>query len=361
MPDDRRAEALRLAEELLTDIECSRLPPTDLAKRASRLARLLDDTEAMTWLRFEVAGYTPGNLGQMSTEEVAAATKSKRIQTIDKDTGLPTFTVMSLGALQARLDAISTALAADSGGPSSSEWALAVENARTARRNDLINAASTMRAIIDGVVGAIHEYAADRYQELRFGSTVEGAFQRLRDEVDSAIGSLVPTALPRLNAALENAVSDSPEHWANAAGTCRRLLKEVADALRPPGPDVDGRKMGEDNYVNRLVDWISRQERSATAREMAISDLEYLGQRLDSVAGAGHKGIHAEVTRHDASRFLVGTYLLLGDIVHLAGKEQHLPDALPISTALAPEAPSDDLTSIAVSRPEVVDEASTER
>jgi hypothetical protein len=46
----RREEALHLSTELLADIELSRLPAMDIARKAFRLARLLDDTEAMQWL-----------------------------------------------------------------------------------------------------------------------------------------------------------------------------------------------------------------------------------------------------------------------------------------------------------------------
>lgn len=128
-----------------------------------------------------------------------------------------------------------------------------------------------------------------------------------------------------LSAAFENATSNNPEHWANAAGTCRRLVKAVADALRPPGPDVDGRKMGKGNYVNRLIDWITENSDSDTSATMITADLSYLGKRLDAADAAGQKGAHAEVDRFDASRFITGTYLVLGDVLRLVptrGDEQ---------------------------------------
>jgi hypothetical protein len=164
----------------------------------------------------------------------------------------------------------------------------------------------------------LHAYAADRYQELRFGSAVESAFEVVRREVDLSIGELVPNALPMLSAAFENATSNNPEHWANAAGTCRRLLKAVADELRPPGPDVDDRKMGDGNYINRLVDWIVKNSESETAAKIVTTDLAYLGERLDAADGAGQKGAHEEVDRFDASRFITGTYLILGDVLRIA-------------------------------------------
>jgi hypothetical protein len=50
---------------------------------------------------------------------------------------------------------------------------------------------------------------------------------------------------------------------------------------------------------------------------MVIADLEYLGRRLDAADAGGQKGAHDHVTQFQASRFITGTYLLLGDILRL--------------------------------------------
>jgi hypothetical protein len=126
-------------------------------------------------------------------------------------------------------------------------------------------------------------------------------------------------ALSSLHGAeLAGSAPAQPEDWASAAATCRRLLKAAADALRPPGPDRDGHNMDDAHFINRLIDWIGEQAASETAAEMISSDLAYLGRRLDAVLDGGHKGAHTEVTRFDASRFVTGTYLLLGDILRLS-------------------------------------------
>ena len=51
------------------------------------------------------------------------------------------------------------------------------------------------------------------------------------------------------------------------------------------------------------------------------SHLRYLGDRLDSVVLAGHKGTHDDiVSREEADRYVVYTYLLVGDILSLLSK-----------------------------------------
>jgi hypothetical protein len=306
-----------LAEELLEDIELGRVSALDVARKASRLARLLDDEDAMAWMTFEISGYGENGL---SAAAVVAAARSRR-ETIN-DEGKAAYWTSSLGSLELEIKTGVAELEGLGGAGPSGDWAFRVETDRAHERSRLRDRVERSKATLDRVVGAIHGYAADRYQELRFGSAVESAFEVVRADVDSRIASLIPGGLPMLSAAFENAVSQQPEHWANAASTCRRLLKLAADALQPPGPDVvlaNGQKvaMGEAQYVNRLVSWIQTASTSGTATAMITADLEYLGRRLDASDSAGHKGAHDQVSRFDASRFISGTYLLMGDILRL--------------------------------------------
>jgi hypothetical protein len=58
---------------------------------------------------------------------------------------------------------------------------------------------------------------------------------------------------------------------------------------------------------------------SETVADMITADVEYLGRRLDAADGAGQKGAHDRVDRFEASRFITGTYLILGDLLRLRG------------------------------------------
>lgn len=300
--ESRRAEALRLAEGLLSEIELSAITPSDVARKASRLARLTDDTEAMRWLKYETTGYP----SPLDTEATAAAVRSNREvppQELPDGKEGPMFQMASAGQIAAVIEAAKARLPACSN-----------PNERTGT----INLIQSQQGYLDALVGSIHNYVAERYQELRFGAAVESAFEVVRREVDASIGNLVPDALPMLSSAFENATSSNPEDWANAAGTCRRLLKAVADQLCAPGPDIDGRKMGDGNYINRLIFWITTNSESETSATMIAADLDYLGRRLDAADHAGQKGAHATVDRFEASRFITGTYLVLGDVLRIA-------------------------------------------
>lgn len=317
----RRAEALVLSDELLDDIELHRLSPIDAARKCSRLARLLDDAEAMAWLQYETGGFPSGGLDAQASK---SATRSGRLAKPGED-GKPRYWTASLGQLSLDVES-GLALINSLTGTPSGEWAPTVEASRFNERRAMRKTITDSQTILDRVVGAIHVYVQTRYQELRFGSAVETAFEVLRSEVDEEISRLVPDALPMLSGALENATSDNPEHWAGAAATCRRLLKVVADSLRPPGPPVtikSGKpvEMTDANYINRLIDWIGAQADSETLAAMIGADLRYLGDRLDAADRAGHKGAHSNIGRVDASRYITGTYLFLGDVLRLSIRE----------------------------------------
>lgn len=300
--ESRRAEALQLAENLLSEIELSAITPSDIARKASRLARLTDDTEAMRWLKYETTGYPD----PFDADATAAAVRSNReASPRDLPAGKegPMYQTGSAGQIATVIEAAKARLPACSNPP---------------ERDGTIRLIQTQQGYLDAVVGSIHNYVAERYQELRFGAAVEGAFEVVRRDVDVSIGNLVPDALPMLSSAFANATSSNPEDWANAAGTCRRLLKAVADQLCAPGPDIDGRKMGDGNYINRLIFWITTNSESETSATMIAADLDYLGRRLDAADHAGQKGAHATVDRFEASRFITGTYLVLGHVLRIA-------------------------------------------
>jgi hypothetical protein len=221
-PETRRAEALHLAEELLADIELGQTEPMAIARKTSRLARLLDDAEAMTWLNYEISGYP---VGQLDAASWAAAKRSHRVT--EGPSG-PGATSTPLGKLTAELESAQADLGA--GGSTTSD-SVVVENRKADLRQGLRAVVAHRRELIDKVLGSLHQYVSGRYQELRFGSAVESAFEVVRGNVDAAINDLVPGGLGMIAAAFENATSDNPEHWQSAASTCRRLLMTAADQL----------------------------------------------------------------------------------------------------------------------------------
>ena len=50
---------------------------------------------------------------------------------------------------------------------------------------------------------------------------------------------------------------------------------------------------------------------------MVGADLSSIGMRLDAINDAVCKGTHVDVSKDEASRYIIHTYLLISDIVSL--------------------------------------------
>ena len=176
----------------------------------------------------------------------------------------------------------------------------------------------------------IYGYAVRKFYELKFAALADDVFGRVRSSVDATIGHVVPDAVKKLTAVYDNLKSDNPEDWANAAHGCRRLLQDLADSVFPPRNEPrtqteDGKeleiKLGADNYINRLMAYIQDSSESTRFRELVGSHLRYMGDRLDALFEAAQKGSHATVTKEEADRCVIYTYLIVGDILSLSSPQ----------------------------------------
>ena len=80
-------------------------------------------------------------------------------------------------------------------------------------------------------------------------------------------------------------------------------------------------KLGADAYINRLVAYVEEHSSSERFQEIVGSHMKFLGERLDAVFQAAQKGSHAEiVARIEADRYVVYTYMIVGDLMSLKQK-----------------------------------------
>lgn len=113
---ERRRAAAQLCEELLDDLELSRLPAPALVKKTSRLARFLDDWEVLEWLAHEVSGYADPATGVLTEASAKAARRSGR-EHFDEEAQESRYWHESIGALQARVDVARAHLVASADAP----------------------------------------------------------------------------------------------------------------------------------------------------------------------------------------------------------------------------------------------------
>ena len=308
-------EAEALSADILKDIELSQVQLSVVALKTLRLARLLNDFEFQEIFEWESSGYPTGSSG-VTREVWAAAVKAGRTYFEKDSTSETQKQVMypdSIESLEHTISMGTTSLqAAQSDAPyirNAIRSGMKQASARLASRRTLI-----------------YRYAARSHYELKLAGVVDDVFGRLRSSVDASISRVVPNAVRKLAAVYENLKSDNPEDWANATHSCRRVLQDLADAVFPAQVETRTRKvngkdrnirLGAEQYINRLIAFVENSSDSDRFTEIVGSHLDYIGNRLDALFGAVQKGSHSTVTKEEADRCVVYTYLLVGDILSL--------------------------------------------
>jgi hypothetical protein len=325
-------EALSLSEEALRNIELSEIPLARVALKLSRLARLLNDFEHQRIMEFEAGGYPTAPTGVPPEVYVLAVKAGREYQLKDTKKGTIENYIYATPIEELELEASSAqvALAAardpdvsvSSSNPNQFVWN---PSGNSLERNTIRTSAATAQRRLSSRRSFLYAYALKKNYELKFSGIADDIFSRIRKQVDDRIGERVPTAVQKLAAVYDNLTSDNAEDWSNAVHSCRRILQDLADSLFPPREDVvvqhNGKpktiKLGADNYVNRIMAFLEEHSDSERFREIVGSHISYVGERLDSVFRAAQKGSHASVTREEADRYVVYTYLVVGDVLSL--------------------------------------------
>ncbi len=336
IPPSRKAleEAVGLSGEVLRNIELGEVPLTQIALKSSRLARLLNEFEVQRIFEYEAGGY-PTERGSVPPESWRLAVAAGR-KLVNEDPKAKTVSeyvyTQSIAALEGDVHLGEASLAAardpdvsvSSANPEQFVWS---PTGNFFERNTIRQSIVLATQRLASRRAFIHQYALRKHYELRFSGVADDVFSRIRERVDETVGRTVPDAVQRFAATHDNLRSENPEDWSNAVHSCRRILMDLADAVFLPTDDervvtVDGKerriKLGKDNYINRIMTFVSDSSSSKRFHDIVGSHLSFLGDRLDSIVRAAHKGSHDTiVTKEEADRYLVYTYLVVGDVLGL--------------------------------------------
>lgn len=326
-------EALSLSEEILRNIELNEQPLANIALKTGRLARLLNDLDTQKIMGFEAGGY-PTTASGLAPDIYELAVKAGReVEAKDEKTEKinKSVYISPIAELAQMVDAaeiefessrdpnvsISSANPNQYVGGGTSNF---LERQAIRRRTaESVRRLAQRRAFI-------HEYVLRKNGELKYSGIADDIFSRLRERVDSSIGQHVPDAVQQFVAVYDNLASGNKEDWSNAVHSCRRILQNMADVVFPAQADIqkdagNGKlitiKLGPDNYINRIVAFIESKSGSGRFDAIVGSHLKFIGERLDSVFEAAQKGSHATVDKEEADRYVVYTYLVVGDVLSL--------------------------------------------
>jgi len=100
----------------------------------------------------------------------------------------------------------------------------------------------------------------------------------------------------------------------------RRAIKAAADFFYPPVKgkalcsDGKERELGEEQYVNRLHEFLVTRFRKSTATELLTAELRLLAVFVRRLNDLASKGVHDEVSSQEAKQGLLGLYMFLYNV-----------------------------------------------
>lgn len=317
-------EARKVAESLLDDLENTASSVGAILMKAKRLARLMRDSDAQTWLTLETRGYPD----KFSFSELGTC-KQYAVSGGRIDLKESTYLMKSLPAIEASYESEEAHLISlkttkqftgkvDDFLQSRATESLMKTQTNTQLKQKISYASAKSQYL--AMISSIHEYVTETYIALELGDIAQDIFEDTRGVVDKFIRSHCPKSAEKLVAINERMTDGSEESRSSALTSCRRLLMDVADSVFPASKedwtDRKGkkRKVGVDQYKNRLLAYLVDLVGNNGNYELLDSQIEHLASRLDIIYEKTCKGVHIDVSMSEAKLAVIHTYLFVGEI-----------------------------------------------
>ena len=324
-------KALEACEKVIDGIEDSTITTESALLQCSKIARLTNDEENLIWLQYEYGGYPKNNDGRVISDAWNIAYKKGR--GYQKDGKLYIFTELA-SELEEKITAQQKAVGnfTTNGASVSGELALLAMDRLTTNVHR-----STITMVADVAIAQkrlaslkaqYYEYALKKHIELNFGNVATDVFARYREQVDLAFSELSKETLLKLQAIEGKINSGNPEMYSQALTTCRRLFESTAVELfskhfpdykdtvykTKSGAEID---VSGNHYKNKLSAVIEKLEDKSMKKTLVGSNVIYLLDWIDNLSNLQCEGVHSDITKEDAERCILQTYMCLGDVLTL--------------------------------------------
>ncbi len=331
------SDILKLVEIALTEFDKVSLSTS--ARRAYRIARLLGDGDESWWFRADLR--PTGGSGTLRISEIAELFKDKpyeevrsqnsalreswilertptvpdqliEMSDIEKDSVLPG----SIDQLEEQLERLERE----------------AEQLGTNERLLLLTRADLNREVLLRISARTYAYLCKVETSLGVSIASNDIFDAHRRRVDQFLKEIAGDVLEKFNAAYRRVKEDDPEARSQALGSCRRILKCVADVVCPVTDllvvDEEGKShsLTDDKYGNRLFNFLKEQEIGEKFSDSLHATLDDLFNRIDALNGLSSKGLHAEVTSEEVEWCVIQMYIIAGEILRL----HQLPASQPL-------------------------------
>lgn len=325
----KRRLALELCHKLLNDLGEEKISASASLLRFLRIAQLTGDKALAERIKSELDGFSyvePDHLRRIYEKVAATREEPIDIEKIvrENEAKFPNYRILSFaneyGGGFERVHMTETV----------SKYEELLERIRKDSKtrytlshdgNTLILSAAELNRLVSGCRRWVFEHTSGLSERLEFGQIPLAAMESTFEFVDAQLFDLIPEAAERLLVAYKNLAEKSEENWVNVVDTCRRVVKDFADVVFPATPnEVEGLVVTDDKYLNRIRAFIKQQVSSKRQRDHLQTVLELIGEIVSRTDNLASRSVHSgSVTRFEAERILIYTYLTIGDILVLSG------------------------------------------
>lgn len=296
---ERNNEALKIADEIIKNIEENPYSLSNVRK-FYHLVKILKMNDEIEWAENELYGY----------ENIEDCPVYREVTNVRNEV---TYLEESYGILRDWWEKGDTFLYSPSSENPSSE------------KIEIELGVSNFYHILTMADNEIYRKTSEILSKLKFDKMESDIFEETRKTVDRELSSLCPEAFKKLTETYEDLIENKSKlDLQQIALGCRLVIKDFADAIYPPkegeviiGSDGKPHDVGNEKYINRIATFIRDRTSSKSNKDFMKSHLEYVESFLKNVYNLASNGAHNEISKEQASRCLIYTYLILGDIINL--------------------------------------------
>lgn len=318
-------KALELSEEILEKIELEEESLESIALKCLRLARLTNDNDGMEWLQYEIKGYKRSNDGKIDRDAFKIAKEHGRSYIDKKDKKEYIFIELPEeinGIIESNIKRINnmTTQGISVAGEYANVAMHRLTDSVAISGSAITNIISENKRKLGILKGEYYKYALNINMEIGFSKSAEDIFGKYREMVDSKLSNIIGDSDEKLSAIYDRLSEDNKESWSQAADTCRKLFKSVADNLFDkmyPNYDKETIKVKSgkdvnitgDKYINRLTVCLDNIDKLSNKHiEDTVSWINKLNDKICN-------GVHNDITYQEIQQIIIHTYICLGDIV----------------------------------------------
>ena len=176
------------------------------------------------------------------------------------------------------------------------------------------------------------------YSEVTYSDSLRDGFDILKEKIDDKLLDLNPIIAEQLMISFKGMNSKVAEERSQALTTARRFLKELADTIYPPRETPIGeRKLGEEQYVNRIWAFMDEAIESKGDKASAKSLVDLIGLNIQNLYKGTNKGVHAEVSEVQSVLFIFQIYIMVGYLLDYLEETNRKEEKININDATLDE------------------------